>query len=329
MPQSTKEITRRIKSVGNTKKITKAMELVSAAKMKKVVEATLASRFYAHYSWEILTSLAKHHVEATHPLLTIRKVRKIAIVLITSDKGLCGSYNASVIKRILDQLKHPEHLMINKVLDKRIKSDVEPKDLSIDFICIGKRGAEVARKLNKSVSEVFTGLKDRLKIRDIRPISTLVMDEYKKANYDKILVAYTDYYSTLKQTPKVRQLLPISEIDLEKVIDDLDVVYDKYGDKTKPINGLNHVSQYVFEPNKKELLNSLLPKLVEMQLYQMILESFASEHSARMLAMKNASESADDMIGELTLIYNKARQASITQELAEISAGKAALENNN
>jgi F-type H+-transporting ATPase subunit gamma len=327
MPQATKEITRRIKSVGNTKKVTKAMELVSAAKMKKVVESTLASRFYAHYSWDILIHLAKITNPAKHPLLNVRPVKKIAIILITSDKGLCGSYNSAIIKRILDQLKNPHYLRINKVLDRRIFPQIEEKDLQLDFICIGKKGAEIMRKLDNKVVEVFTGLKDRPRLKDIRPISSLIIDEYQKGTYDKIVVAYTDYYSTLKQSPKLRQLLPISEIDLEKIIGDLDTIYNKYGDKSKDCKGLNNGVEYLFEPNKDHLLNSLLLKLVEMQLYQLILESIASEHSARMIAMKNASESANEMIDELTLIFNKARQSAITQEIAEISSGKAALDN--
>jgi F-type H+-transporting ATPase subunit gamma len=325
MPQSTKEITRRIKSVSNTKKVTKAMELVAAAKMKKTVETTLASRFYAHYSWDILTHLASLETKSKPALLRVRPVKKIAIILITSDKGLCGSYNTAIIKKVLDQLNNPQSLMINRVGNKKIEPAFLAENLEVEFICLGRKGAEIARKLNKKVAEVFTGINDHPHLKDLKPVSSLIISEYKKKNYDKVVVAYTDYKSTLKQIPKLRQLLPISEHDLEKIIHGLDTVYDKYGNKNQAANGWANGIDYKFEPNKRKLMDALLAKLVEQQLYQLFLESIASEHSARMLAMKNASESADEMIGELNLIYNKARQAAITQEIAEISAGRAAL----
>lgn len=324
MPQSSKEIIRRIKSITNTKKVTKAMELVSGAKMKKSVEATLASRFYAKYSWEILTNLAATAETIKHPLLSARKVRRVCIVLISSDKGLCGNYNSAVIKKIIEQLKSPQNLMINRVLERKVISDAEAKDLQIDFVCIGRKGAEIMRKLNKNVAEVFTGLADRPKLRDLKPIAQLLMDQYKKGIYDKVAVAYTDYYSAVKHNPKIRQLLPVSRIDLEKVLKDLETEYSRYKNEDQKSNGANY--EYIFEPDKKRLLGAILPKLVEMQIYQMVMESSASENSARMLAMKNASDAATEMIGELTLMYNKARQAAITQEIAEISSGKAALE---
>lgn len=325
MAQSTKEITRRIKSVSNTKKITKAMEMVSASKMKKSVEATLASRFYAQYAWDILTNLAEAVEPQNNPLLDIRKVQSICIILVTSDKGLCGSYNTQIIKKILQQLKDPSKLMVNKAMDQRIESHIDPKDLKVDFIAVGKKGAEELRKFSKDIKAVFSGIEASPTLRDIKPISDLVIKEYKKKTYDKIVVAYTDYRSAILQEPKLRQLLPISKTDLEKVIQELDTIQSssqpKEVDMEKSIAG-----DYVFEPNKKKLLQDILVKLVEMQLYQMVMESSASEHSARMLAMKNASDAASDMIDELTLIYNKARQAGITQEIAEISSGKAALE---
>jgi len=256
-------------------------------------------------------------------LLKVRKVQKIGIVLLTSDKGLCGSYNSAVIKKVIDQIKNPHSLMANRVMDRKIESDIDPNDLQLDFICIGKKGAEVMRKLNKKVSEVFTGMKDRPKLKDIKPISTLIISEYSRARYDKIVVAYNDFQSTIRQVPKLRQLLPISEIDLEKIIAGLDI--NNQDDEIVQEKAVN--KNYVYEPGKNKLLETLLRKLVEMQLYQLILEASASEHCARMLAMKNASEAANEMIDELKLIFNKARQSIITQEIAEISSGRAALEN--
>ena len=326
MGQSTKEIVRRIKSIGNTKKITKAMELVSAAKMRKSVEATLASRFYAKYSWEVLTKLAAVTDPSQHALLAVRPVKKLCVLLITSDKGLCGSYNSLIIKKILQQLKDPKSMMANRVLDKKIEATIDPKDLEVTFICIGKKGAEVVQKLGKKVAAVFTGLSERPKVRELAPVADIIISDYIAGKYDKIVSAYTDYFSVIKQVPKLRQLLPISKIDLEKLISELDTVYDKVKDERFNHVAIDQQAEYVFEPNKKQLLNEILEDLVKMQIYQMVMESRASENSSRMVAMKNASDAAGDMIGELTLIYNKARQASITQEIAEISSGKAALE---
>jgi F-type H+-transporting ATPase subunit gamma len=320
MPQSTKEITRRIKSVGNTKKITKAMELVAASKMKKSIEATLASRFYAHYSWEILTKLAAIADSSSSPLLSIRPVRKIAIVLVSSEKGLCGSYNSAIFKKLLQQIGSPKSLMVNRILNRKIESAVNENELEIEYICIGKKGAKALNKINKKVNQVFSINNDIPKLNDVRPLAQLLIADYEKTKFDKVVVVYTDYVSAIKQEPKIRQLLPLSKLDLEKLIEELDTEDNKYND-----NGFTN-DEYLFEPNKKELLNSILPKLVEMQLYQMIMESTASENSARMMAMKNATEAAGEMINELTLIFNKARQSSITQEIAEISSGKAALE---
>ncbi len=319
MAQSTKEIVRRIKSVGNTKKITKAMELVSAAKMKKSVEATLASRFYAHYAWEILKNLSASADLQKNDLFKIRPVKKIGVILISSDKGLCGSYNSAVVRKLVEALNHPDILAFNG--EKNKNAALEINDLSSEFICIGKKGGEVLRKLNKKIVEFFPGFKDKPRLREVKPIAELIIKEYKKGSYDKVFVAFTDYVSAVRQEPKIRQILPVSQVDLEELIKDLDIDDNKF--QVQVTNG----SDYLYEPNKKELVNNIIPKLIEMQLYQMVMEAVASENSARMLAMKNASEAADEMINELTLIYNKARQSAITQEIAEISAGKAALEN--
>jgi len=295
----TKEIKRRIKSVKNTKKITKAMELVAASKMKRAVSSTLASRLYAGYSWEILTSIAKNLEENKNPLFIEREVKNILLVLITSNRGLCGAYNAQVIKKAILLLK------------------IQDKNINIDFVTIGKKGDTMLRRLGKNIIASFTDLPDNISLFDILPISKLGIDEYKALRYDRVLIAYTDYVSALTQKPNIKQILPISKDSLKEVIDSLEKE-NKYG---KINERKEHPIDYLFEGDFNTLIESLAEKITRMQIYQMILESNASEQSSRMVAMKNASEASGEMIDDLTLVFNKARQANITREISEISAG--------
>jgi len=290
----TKEIKRRISSVKNTKKITKAMELVAASKMKRAVSSTLASRLYAQYSWEVLTSVANSSEEITHPLFVQRTVDRILLVLITSNKGLCGAYNAQVIKKSLSFLKNQ-------------KQDI------IDIVSIGKKGDAGMRRIGKKVIASFTDLPDNISLADVAPISKFLIDEYKDGVYDQIFVAYTDLISALNQKPNIKQILPVSRTDLKDLIESLK--------ENKGLEVKIEKVDYLFEGDKEELVGSLAEKLTRMQIYQMLLESNASEQSSRMVAMKNASDASGEMIDDLTLVFNKARQANITREISEISAG--------
>ena len=320
MAVNTKAIKRRIKSVGNTKKITKAMEMVAAAKMRKAVESALNTRTYATLAWDLLVKLSKQQ-KTKLPLLEVRQVKKLLIVLITSNRGLCGSFNANIIRKTAEQLNNP----INIGRQRAKNGHLEPvKDLAIDVIGVGKKGADFARKMKYNLIASFSEFSDTPKLNDIRPISKMVLEEYEKKNYDKVIVAYTDFKSAITQTAKLRQVLPISEVDLEKMLRDL----GEHGDDTANITVAEpklEIDEYLFEPNAQTVLSIILPKLVETQIYQATLESAASEHSARMMAMRNASDAARDMIKELNLNFNKARQAAITQEIAEIAGGAAAL----
>ena len=289
----TKEIKRRIKSVKNTKKITKAMELVSASKMKRAVASTLASRLYAGYSWEILTSIAKSTENITNSLFNEREVNKILLVLITSNRGLCGAYNAQVIKKALSFFKNQKHPLV-------------------DIISIGKRGDMAMRRVGKNVIASFFEIPDNTTLADAVPIAKFLVDEYKTGGYDKVLIAYTDFISALTQKPNIRQILPISKSGLKEALGDLP---DKPEQKT----------DYLFEGDFDILIETLAEKITRMQIYQMLLESNASEQSSRMVAMKNASEASGEMIDDLTLVFNKARQANITREISEISAGMASV----
>ncbi len=297
----TKEIKRRIKSVKNTKKITKAMELVAASKMKRAVSSTLASRLYAEYSWEVLNSIAKNTEKITDPLFIEREVKNILLILITSNRGLCGAYNAQVTKKVLSLLKNKN------------------KDVNIDLVTIGKKGDTLMRRINKNIIASFFSLPDNVSLRDIIPISELAINEFNLGRYDKVLVAYTDFISALSQKPNIKQVIPISRTSFKDLIDTLgDDFKDKEAKEEK-------VTDYLFEGDQKNLIKSLAEKITRMQIYQMILESNASEQSSRMVAMKNASEAAGEMIDDLTLVFNKARQGNITREISEISAGMASV----
>ncbi len=312
----TKEIKRRIKSVKNTKKITKAMELVAASKMKRAVSSALASRAYASYALELLNSLSgSTGGDIKHPFFTDNSTRqdlvensKTLIVLITSNRGLCGAYNSQVIKKTLATMKGSQigvgHL--SKVSN------------TYEFITIGKKGDVAMRRIGQNIIATFTELPNNITLRDILPISKMIADEYKKGEYSKVLVAYTDFVSALSQVPNMRKLLPISAEALRKDA-------EKIGENSEEKKMVAEIkNSYTFEGDPEKLLNMLAEKLIRMQVYQMIIESNASEQSSRMVAMKNASEAAGEMIDDLTLVFNKARQAGITQEISEISGGMAA-----
>ncbi len=293
MAVNTKAIKRRLKSVGSTKKITKAMELIAAAKMRKAVNAALDARAYATLAWNLLVNLSKTQ-KAQIPLLAVRPVQKILMVIITSNRGLCGSFNSNIIKKTAVQLK--------------------TEKAGVDVIGIGKKGADFAKKMGYNLVAAFTNMTDTPSLDDALPIARMVIDAYEKKSYDKVVIAYTDFKSAMLQLAKVSQVLPISETDLEKIAAE--------GEKIEKTN----LKDYLFEPNRLDVLQMILPRLVETQIYQTMLESAASEHSARMFAMRSASDAAEDMIKELNLNFNKARQAGITQEIAEIAGGAAALE---
>lgn len=311
----TKEISRRIKSISSTKKITKAMEMVSAAKMRKAVDAVLKTRTYANLSWETVLHLAevsRSKSEAIHSLLMKKKeIKRVAVVLIVSNRGLCGGFNSAVINKVKDSIK--KH------------------DVATDIILVGKKGAILAYQ-GYNIAAEFPKADLVLSANETNPIARMVVNDFLQNKYDKVMLAYTDFINPVKQIPRVKQLLPVdieSNDDSLGVVGGDDVVGTKKSfieEKSKQhLQSAEFVYEYTFEPSPKEVLDKMIPRLVEIQLYQALLESNAAEHSARMTAMHQATEAANDMVGELTLFYNKARQASITAEIAEISAGANAL----
>lgn len=315
---STKDIQRRIKSIGSTRKITKAMEMVSAAKMRKSVEAVLRTRTYANLSWSTVLNLSRNlGGESLHPLLKKRdEVKTVGIVLITSNRGLCGGFNSNIINKA----------------HKSVQKHQTDNNVKAEFVLIGKKGAAVHKYFSYEIAAEFEKQDLAGEVREVLPVAKMMIDGYLSGRYDKVMVAYTDFENVTKQIPRVKQLLPI---DIEAQDEFLGIV----GQDTrlgaskeylevkegKYLSDEKYVYEYTFEPSPSEVLDEMVPRLIEIQLYQALLESNASEHSARMAAMHQANDSANDMVKELTLFYNKARQAGITAEIAEISAGANAL----
>jgi F-type H+-transporting ATPase subunit gamma len=293
--------------------------MVSAAKMRRAVASVLGIRPYAHAAWGVLTNLSRAFENSENEFLQIREVKNILMIVVSSDRGLCGSFNTQIAKKIKEEIINPEKLKINRKGKNKIESKTKNEDLKIDFITVGKKGEAMIKKMHKDIIAAFSDGKKFEKAVDIRPLSKIVMDDYSAKKYDKVVVVYTDFISAVNQQTRIRQILPISKIDIEKQIAEIDVLAKEYGLDDSKI-------EYKIEPNPDFVLEFIFPRLIEMQLFHSILESQASEHSARMMSMRNATDAAGEMSGDLTLAYNQIRQGKITQEIAEISAGRAALE---
>ncbi|PJA45866.1 ATP synthase F1 subunit gamma [Candidatus Uhrbacteria bacterium CG_4_9_14_3_um_filter_50_9] len=301
MPVQTRVIKRRIKSVKNTRKITKAMELVAASKMRKAVNSVLGTRPYSKLAWNTVLSIGQAVDTSLHPLLKEPdEVKRVLMILITSDRGLAGGYNTNMIRAARQKVKE-------------LGSSVE-----IETVCIGKRGADAMRRLNLPVIASFTDVTNNTKFEEVLPIGRMVIDEFTKGTYDKVIIAYTDFISAITQKPIILDLLPLGTPEATAEIGGME---KEAAEKT-----FTEAKEYTFEPSPRGVLDKILPRLVETMVYQAVLEAAASEHSSRMMAMRSASDAAGDMIDDLTFTFNQARQAGITQEIAEISSGKAALE---
>lgn len=279
---------RRITSVKNTKQITKAMELVSASKMRRAQEQTLRTRDYARLAGEILTRLRQLTDVSKHPLFAQRTVKNKLTIVVTSDRGLAGAYNSNLLRQ----------------LTKSLQEDNENK-INTQLIIVGKQAARfVARLKDIQVLAAYTDFPEQPTANDIRPILNTIIELYEKADIDAVDVIFTDYQSSIAQVVQVKRVLPAAFTD-EPVSQDLD--------------------NAVFEPSPEAVLNTVTLRLIESQLSQFFYESQASEQSMRMMAMKNATDNATDLVDDLTLAFNTARQAAITQELAEITGGAEAI----
>ncbi|MFH1611113.1 MAG: ATP synthase F1 subunit gamma [Patescibacteria group bacterium] len=299
MAQNAKTVKRRIKSIANTKKITKAMELVAASKMRRATQSVSASRPFSQLSWSTIAAIRKAVQKSSHPLLEVNnQANKTLFILIAADRGLAGGFNANIIKATLNSIKE-------------INDGTE-----IEAIAIGKRGGDALSRNKINVIARFENLSNKPTFESILPIGKMVVNEYLAKKYKRVILCYTDFVSSLTQKPNVMELLPLGTPNKE-----LGSVGKEHEEAEE-----QQACEYLFEPNPQLVLDRMLPRLIETMLYQALLESAASEHSARMLAMRNATDSANDMLKELTFTYNRIRQASITQEIAEISSGKAAIE---
>jgi F-type H+-transporting ATPase subunit gamma len=266
--------------------------------MRKAVQSVLGTRPFARLAWETVGAIGAVTDTSLHPMLREpSKVERVLLVIISSDRGLAGGFNSNVIKKSLAEVKKLG------------------KDVKIETVCIGRRGADAMKRSGVPIIASFTEITNSPKFTEVLPIGRLVVDEFLKGTYDKVAVVHTEFVSAVTQTPLTLELLPLGQPH--------DATHDPQLQATSP----QTQREYTFEPSPQSVLDRLLPRLVETMMYQAVLESAASEHSARMLAMKNASDSAKDMIDALTFTFNQARQAGITQEIAEISSGKAALEN--
>ena len=288
---STRDIRRRIKSVKNTRQITKAMELVAASKMKKAQQAALAGRPYAELMAQMLAALADSVEESQHPFLAKREVRVRGIILISSDKGLCGPLNSNLFKLVTD-----------------IKTPAK-------YAVIGRKGAQFIARTRRELLADFPA-NDRTTFADIRVVAEFMVKQYLEGAVDTVEVIWPRFRNTLVQVPTVMPLLPLPSVK--------DVVADLRSDAgivaTPAASATDN--QMLFEPEAKSVLESLLPLYINREVFQHALDAKASEHSARMVAMKTAKDNATKLLGDLTLEYNKARQAGITQEILEIAAAQ-------
>lgn len=301
MAVQTRAIKRRIKSVKNTRKITKAMELVAASKMRRSVSAVLASRPYAKLAWNTVQSIGRITDTSLHPLLRRNEdVKSVLLVLITSDRGLAGGFNTNILRQTRETI--------------RSLGD----GVQVSAICIGKRGADALKRLNVPILGSFVDITNQTKFEEVLPIGRMLIHEYTKGEFDRVVLCYTDFVSAISQTPVILDFLPLS-------VEAVKSVGQAQASGHEEVT-FSKAKEYTFEPSPQAVLDRILPRLVETMVYQAVLESAASEHSARMMAMRSASDAAADMIDDLTFTFNQARQAGITQEIAEISSGKAALE---
>jgi F-type H+-transporting ATPase subunit gamma len=290
---NTKEIRTKIKSIQNTKKITSAMEMVAASKMKKVQKRMQASRPYSSKIKLVVQHLIKGRLEFKHKYLSDRKVNSVGFIIVSTDRGLCGGLNSNLFKSVLSSIK-----------------SFNEKSIKVNICVIGKKAQSFFNNIEGEVVASVTNIGDAPSSKDLIGIIKVMLDKYEKNLLDKIYVVYNEFVNTMTQEPIIEQLLPISHMSSVKDAEKHNT--SKYWD-------------YIYEPDAQHLLDKLLNRYIESLVYQAVVENVACEQAARMVAMKSATDNASDFIDSLKLQYNKARQAAITQELSEIVAGAAAV----
>ena len=282
-----KEIKTKISSVQNTQKITSAMEMVAASKMRRAQERMAASRPYAENMRKVIGHVAQGSLEYKHPYLEVREAKRVGYIVVSTDRGLCGGLNVNLFKKVVADVK------------KQREAGAE-----VEFCAIGARSIQFFNNFGGQVSASASALGDAPSLKDLIGTVRVMLEAYNEGKLDRLYVVFNKFVNTMSQTPVIEQLLPLpkSESDVK-----------------------SHRWDYLYEPDPKELLDTLLVRYVESQVYQGVVENIASEQAARMVAMKAATDNAGDLITELELVYNKARQAAITQELSEIVSGAAAV----
>jgi len=274
--------------------------MVAAARMRRAQEQVLATRPYTQKAWEILTHLASQRGmesgESAHPLLRVReKIGTVGVVVITSDRGLCGSYNHNMVQRAMRFVREIPY--------------------PVEFITVGKRGRDALWRLGQKIAAEFSDLPPQPRVMHIAPIAHLAIHSFRSGLYDVVFLAHTDFVNTLNQRPAIWQLLPIRPLQIAPT-----AISEHRGEPSGTM-----VGEYLYEPDPHTILDSVLPRFTELQVYQAVLESLASEHSARMVAMRSATENAKELTDVLTLTYNRARQEAITREMLDIAGGAEAL----
>jgi len=283
-----REIKTKIKSVQNTRKVTRALEMVSASKIRKAQDLMKASRPYARLMRQVIGHIAHANSEYKHPFMVERgEVRRIGFVIVSTDRGLCGGLNSNMFRRLIGEIR-----------------DWQAKGVEVDLVCIGQKATAFFRRLKLNMLGSVTHLGERPQVAELIGVIKVMLDAYTDGRIDRVSLVYNDFINTMTQKATIDQLLPLPASD--------DVV-------------TAHAWDYLYEPDAVTVLDHVLTRYVESLVYQATLENLASEHAARMVAMKSASDNATKAIGSLTLVYNKARQAAITQEISEIVSGAAAV----
>lgn len=282
-----KEIKGKIGSIKNTQKITSAMEMVAASKMKKAQDRMASSRPYAESMRKVIGHLANANLEYRHPYLDERDVKRVGYIVISTDRGLCGGLNSNEFKAVAKDVKQ-----------------WRDKGVEVSFSALGSKACAFFNRFGGEVLAAESGIGDAPSVKDVIGLVHVMLSAYDEGKIDRLYLVFNQFVNTMSQEPKIEQLLPLPKSD-----DD----------------NLKHRWDYIFEPDPKPILETLLVRYVESQVYQGVVENAASEQAARMVAMKAATDNAGDLIDELQLIYNKARQAAITQEISEIVSGAAAV----
>lgn len=291
------EIRRRIQSVRNMAQVTRALQAVAASKVRKAQAAVLATRAYSQSAWQVIVHLAAASAEALHPLLTRRApVERILVVLIAGDRGLCGAYNQNVVRTALDF--------------------IERRGIPVRYITVGRRARDIMWRMGAEVVAEFHDIPVVASLSDVSAIARAAIDEFLEGRVDEVHLARTDFVNLLVQRPVIQRLLPLSPAEPEEMQAMMEYIVD-----VQPAP----VIEYIYEPDAATILEAVLPRFTELQVYQAVLEAQASEHAARMVAMSNATENAAALVDDLTLDYNKARQQAITREILDIAGGAEAL----